>query len=220
MDCTVQVHSHRSGVIHYKTVDNAAQGKAMGSERPKPFTFSFSSSEVPRAVGISNATCSCSSPSPPFPSPPRLSRKVWDVEEKKRLFVLNGHEATVCSVSADGDKIASGGADKVRSILLPRLRNSCQRVINDRCQLVFSKRSRERSMGGLYFRSVRPFTAEETVQWIQNIAPICYVWARLVVVDKMPDPLCLRILSHFHCLHGMCEKMPRSSSYCIGHRKF
>lgn len=36
------------------------------------------------------------------------------MEEKNRLFVLNGHEATVCSVAADEDKIVSGGADKVR----------------------------------------------------------------------------------------------------------
>ena len=39
--------------------------------------------------------------------------KVWDVEEKKRVKVLHGHEATVCSVVADEHKIVSGAADKV-----------------------------------------------------------------------------------------------------------
>ncbi|CAN0264617.1 unnamed protein product, partial [Ectocarpus sp. 8 AP-2014] len=40
--------------------------------------------------------------------------QVWDVDEKKRLMVLQGHEATVCSVVADEHKIVSGAADKVQ----------------------------------------------------------------------------------------------------------
>lgn len=40
--------------------------------------------------------------------------KVWDVDERKRVMVLQGHEATVCSVVADECKIVSGAADKVR----------------------------------------------------------------------------------------------------------
>lgn len=41
--------------------------------------------------------------------------KVWDVDERKRVMVLQGHEATVCSVVADEHKIVSGAADKVTS---------------------------------------------------------------------------------------------------------
>ncbi|CAM9298856.1 unnamed protein product [Phaeothamnion confervicola] len=38
--------------------------------------------------------------------------QVWDVEERVRLLRLQGHEATVTSVSADETKIVSGSADK------------------------------------------------------------------------------------------------------------
>lgn len=37
---------------------------------------------------------------------------MWDVLERKRLMMLRGHEATVCSVVADETKIVSGAADK------------------------------------------------------------------------------------------------------------
>lgn len=67
------------------------------------------------------------------------------------MFVLNGHEATVCSVAVDEDKIVSGGADKVRSV--DTLVMAEKNVSNGKRSM-----SSKRPMGRVYLRFVGPFT--------------------------------------------------------------